>query len=171
MSTFTYLDSLKAEKYLSQRFFKKLSENMHFEVFKFIDNVELLKIRSVNRGGYQLISNKIQRRKLGNHFPEFNPELPSEDSEVFKARKIEFMFEQTGSNCLSLVEGDPKYIIMIDRQQLEEFFMLVKLATDLDNLYIKDLRNKENLPLDTSIPKLFDYFTSVPHLQSLTISK
>ena len=106
------LELLKEMKYLTQKIFQRISENLHYELFKYSDCFSLLEIRSLNLGGFQLISNNILRQRIGNYFKniKFNSEITSEYT-----RKIKLIFEQTGKNHLiidSKINGDPKICLL-----------------------------------------------------------
>ena len=58
------LNQLKVEKFLTMKTFKELSENMHYETFKYLNCKDLLGIRSTNLGGYQLTSNILLRSRI-----------------------------------------------------------------------------------------------------------
>ena len=63
------LSKLIADKFLSSRIFKRISENMHYEIFKYLNALNLVNIRGTNLGGYQLTSNNILRSRIKNYFP------------------------------------------------------------------------------------------------------
>ena len=56
------------KKYLTERVFGRISENMHYEVFKYLEAVDLLQIRSLNLGGFLLTSNPYLRPRIKNYF-------------------------------------------------------------------------------------------------------
>ena len=64
------LDALKEIKFLSTRIFQTLSENIHYEMFKYLDYRDLLEVRRTKLGGFQLTSNKILRARIKNYLPE-----------------------------------------------------------------------------------------------------
>ena len=95
------LEDLKAQKFLNPRIFKRISENMHYETFKYLPSRDLLEIRSTNLGGYQLTSNKTLRPRIGNYLTKIRAMLRciytkygEDDSQ------IKLLFEQTGAEIL-----------------------------------------------------------------------
>ena len=96
----TKLEEFKLTKYLTKKIFSRLSENIHYELFKYLTAEELLVIREVNNGGFQLTSNKLLRSRIKNYFyilhPEFSENSP--DMEI----QIKLILEWTGKNVLCL---------------------------------------------------------------------
>ena len=90
------LKNLKREKFLSKRFFIKISENMHYEIFKYMTQKDLLNIRACKLGGYQLTSNELLRSRIKNYFRYFRPDLDlGEDSNVdLNIKRISLINEQ-----------------------------------------------------------------------------
>ena len=94
------LEPLKEQKHLTKRIFKRISENMHYEIFKYLNPYSLLGVRSTSLGGYQLISNTLLRSRIQNYLHLLNCKLlVVEDTEhVFDLekyrRKIKIYFEQ-----------------------------------------------------------------------------
>ena len=62
------LSVLEDERFQSKRVFRKMSENMHYEIFKYMNFRELLTVRGTNLSGYQLTSNKNMRSRIKNYF-------------------------------------------------------------------------------------------------------
>ena len=61
------LSQLKREKFLTKRIFQKISENMHYEIFKFENSRDLIRVRAISLGGFQLTTNKLLRSRIGNY--------------------------------------------------------------------------------------------------------
>ena len=100
------LEELKKSQYLTKRIFHKISENMHYEIFKYIDNKELLVIRSLKLGGYQLTSNKLLRSRIKNYFPQTNIRITIDTTIIDKAiQRLKHLFEQTNNNFIHFHES------------------------------------------------------------------
>ena len=87
------LRKLKNEKFLTRKLFVRMSENMHYEIFKYMNGGELLEIRGTNLGGYQLTSTKLLRSRIKNYYIR-NPKLMINTLINAGARRIEAMYEQ-----------------------------------------------------------------------------
>ena len=96
------LGELKEERFLSHRVFKRISENMHYEIFKFVSPIDLLGIRITNLGGYQLTSNPIMRSRITNYFTMLKCyELDINNIDLgLGARRIRSLFECSGRQIL-----------------------------------------------------------------------
>ena len=95
------LKILKEDKFLTNRILQRLSENMHYEIFKYLNVTDILQIRATNLGGYQLMSNRILRSRIKNYFKE----LPLDIKQPFQNdiySSILLIFEQTGDYLLTL---------------------------------------------------------------------
>ena len=66
------LEVLEGVKYLDNRIFKRISENMSYEIFKYINSGDLLEIRSLTLGGYQITSSTLLRGRIKNYL-KFKP--------------------------------------------------------------------------------------------------
>ena len=86
------LKELKEQQFLTKRIFERISENMHYEIFKNLDCKDLLTIRLINQGGYQLTSNTILRSRIKNYFPKLKLFSFSKSTMNF----INLLFEQSG---------------------------------------------------------------------------
>ena len=102
------IKSLKSSKYLNIRIFKRLSENMHYEVLKYISAKELIQIRGCTLGGFQLTSNSLLRSRITNYFPYLSPELIldcKKSKEKICAeeniRGLELIFQHTGKGAIN----------------------------------------------------------------------
>ena len=60
--------NLQRETFLTNRIFQRISENMHYIIFKYMAAKELLEIKLTNIGGYQLTSNQLLRSRIRNYF-------------------------------------------------------------------------------------------------------
>ena len=69
---------------------------MHYEIFKNLNFKELLNIRSLKLGGYQLTSNKILRERIKNYAINIKLDFDKSVDEKKIVRRIKLMFEQTG---------------------------------------------------------------------------
>ena len=58
---------LKKDIHLSKRVFQRISENMHYEIFKNLDCIDLLSLRGTSLGGYMLTSNNLLRTRIQNY--------------------------------------------------------------------------------------------------------
>ena len=94
------LAELKNEKYLIFKVFEALSENMHYELFKYLNSQELLQIRVLKLGGYLLTSNPLLRSRIKNYFQDLSPRLSQNYTE--NVHKLHCLFGQIGLNKLSL---------------------------------------------------------------------
>ena len=94
------LEELKQHKFLTNRIFQNISENMHYEIFKNLNDSELLQIRELNRAGYQLTSNRLLRSRIGFSYliPKINfvEDMDVEDN----VAKIKLLFEQSENEIL-----------------------------------------------------------------------
>ena len=57
---------------MSNRIFERVSENMHYEIFKFLNSKDLLEIRATKLGGYQLTSNLVLRSRIKNYLSKIS---------------------------------------------------------------------------------------------------
>ena len=129
------LEELRKEKFLTIRVFHKISENMHYEIFKNLGPKELLELRTTSLGGYQLISNKIMRSRIGNYLRCLRYAV--DDNIENNTSKINLVFEQSGKNTLDFGE------IKIGIKGIYNFLEAVKFRSetliqeiDLSNIYI-----------------------------------
>ena len=88
--------NLRKERFLTKRIFQRISENMHYEIFKYMDESELLEIKLMNIGGYQLTSNQLLRSRIGNYFNKIYFNLKESSDVKSNTRKIQLIIEQTG---------------------------------------------------------------------------
>ena len=94
------LENLKEEKYLTMRVFVGVSENMHYEIFKYLSWIDLLQIKATKLGGYQLISNKILRSRIKSYIKGIinYPTLEEDESELF----YRSLYDQSENNKLTI---------------------------------------------------------------------
>ena len=64
---YSRLDEIRESKYLDNRIFIRISENMSYEIFKYMSSTDLLEIRASKLGGYQLTSNMTLRARIKNY--------------------------------------------------------------------------------------------------------
>ena len=88
--------NLRRERFLTNRIFQRISENMHYEIFKYLAANELLEIKLTNIGGYQLTSNQLLRSRIGNYFNKIYFNLKESSNVKSNTRKIQIIIEQTG---------------------------------------------------------------------------
>ena len=116
------LNTLKQQKYQTHRIFQRISENMHYEIFKYVDSITLLQIRTLGLGGYQLTSNPILRPRIKINKPwkiyiQNSGDLTFANYGV-DVRRLKFMMLQTGNSSLSfrdlrLLDDDIYYICKV----------------------------------------------------------
>ena len=137
----TRLTTLKNQRFLTAKFFAKLSENMHCEIFKNLNSKELLQIRATKLGGFQLTSNPNIRYKIGNNFKYIFPEFSFENTGR-DVRLLQHLFEQTGEYKLPLglmilrdegitqISGVLKYITMVRHIDLSKYYIDIYLRLE-----------------------------------------
>ena len=129
------LKELKLEKYLSHRIFQRISENMHYEILKNLGNIDLLRIRETNLGGYQLTSNPLLRSRVENYFLYSNIIIEPEEDQKFSEQtvhNIETLFEQTGKEELVFTEGQ------MNDQKLVDFSKILRYIHELKGITISN---------------------------------
>ena len=128
------LKQLKTVNYLSGYMIKELPENMHYEICKYLNWNELLVIRAINLTGYQIVTNKVLRKRIGGNISgKVNSQklwdlLNSTDMLINVRRKIwKSIFELRGCSHLDLKDGKlgEKHII---RQLADNFRYLPQLT-------------------------------------------
>ena len=124
----TKSEELKSEKYLTKRIFSGISENMHYEIFKYLDSHNLLEIRALKLGGYQLISNKTLRSRIKNYF-KYIPFKLSEDLPIsLKIKGINLIFEQMGREKL-IYEG-----VGLEMDEINKLSEILEFTPELKKL-------------------------------------
>ena len=111
------LNELKEKRYLTHRIFRALSENLHYEIFKYLDSSDLLTTRGIGLGGYQLTSNTLLRPRISNYLHS-NYKLLLTHEEEINYQHARLLFEQTGKNKLNfegyrLSESNLKYLVQL----------------------------------------------------------
>ena len=126
------LKQLKREEFLTKRIFTRLSENMHYEVLKYLDCYDLLEMKGVKLGGYQLISNKKLRSRIKNYFFTLYPKLASKEVLDAKCyyRKIQLIFEQTGNDILNFHQ------MRIGEEGIKKLLPILKLIPNLKGIQL-----------------------------------
>ena len=139
------LEQIKEEKFLTNRIFPRISENMHYEIFKYLNSEELLQIRRTKLGGYQLTSNRILRSRIQNFMPYLYTKLelegPNSDVEI-NLRKCRLLFGQIQNEELrfcypvfvygtSIMTG-----VMIKNEGVKELVKIFKFMPQLTGLYL-----------------------------------
>ena len=118
------LDHLKQSKYQTHRIFTKISENMSYEIFKYVNSGDLLEIRALKLGGYELISNTYLRARIKNYMKD-KPIISLPNLQV-GSRRINLLFEQKGERTLSFNSLKDK--------KVEELTQILKLIPKLETL-------------------------------------
>ena len=127
------LTALKKERFLTKRLFRKMSENMHYEIFKNMNSEELIVIREINLGGYQLISNPILRSRIKNYFVrDYRLYFFQQINVDYYCQKIELMYEQTGNEELYLAN------MGIDDIQCPQLVMILKYIPQIKSLQLSN---------------------------------
>ena len=123
-------DELKEAKYLNHRIFGRITENLSYEIFKYMNSKELLEIRATNLGGYQLTSNTTLRSRIKNYLKvaPFN----SMTNSLIESAKFDLVFEQTGRKILffSCME-DTQVIAFTECAKVLNNLLTLKLSTYL----------------------------------------
>ena len=111
-------DELKKERFLTKRVLSKMSENMHYEIFKYLNFKELLEIRYTSLGGYQLTSSEILRSRIKNYYIRDRSVKIGKliDTENY-LKKVKIMCEQMGKELdlrdMSITENDNIHLLEI----------------------------------------------------------
>ena len=116
------LEELSESKYLSRRIFQRVSENMHYEIFKFLTPIQLLDVALLNSGGFQLISNRILRARIKIYFTILKPIIPEHSTEEKNIYRIKQIFSHNG-----------KFSLIIDKDKVKNE-QLHKLFCNFDRL-------------------------------------
>ena len=123
---YSRLKKYKHSKHLSTRIFPKLSENMHYEILKYMNSIDLLSIRGSKLGGYQLTSNEYLRPRIGNYIHNITSNILTNYMTISqKDRRIKLIFEQTGKSKLKF------NAIQIGNKIAREFVELLRLNSTL----------------------------------------
>ena len=124
------MNILPDTRFLTNRIFRRVCENLHYEIFKYLNYVELLEIRCLKLGGYELTSNITLRSRIKNYPHSFDYTFSNIDleEEARNPRKIKLIFAQIGKNKLSLAN------IQKDHQKLKHITKILKLLPELTEL-------------------------------------
>ena len=93
----------KEERFLINRIFGRISENMHYEIFKYLDSRDLLEVRITKLGGFQLTSNKLLRSRITNYL-DIKPILHLNAERAENIHNLRVFFEQIGQNKIVFEE-------------------------------------------------------------------
>ena len=121
------LRKLKEEKFVTKRIFGKISENMHYEIFKYLNARNLLEIRNLSLGGYQLVANRILRSRINNYFHHIKFTLFTVHSQL-NVRHCNILFEQTGKNKISF-EGQK-----FEHGNFEKFIEILNTISEITEI-------------------------------------
>ena len=124
------MNILPNTRFLTNRIFGRICENLHYEIFKYMNYAELLEIRCLKLGGYELTSNKTLRSRIKNYPHSFEYTFSNFDleKEAINARKIKLIFTQIGKNKLSLVN------IQNNHQKIKYIAKIMKLIPEITEL-------------------------------------
>ena len=164
------LEQLKEQNYLTNRIFGKVSENMHYEIFKYLHPEELLEIRSMNMGGYQLTSNSILRPRIKNYFVRewtAQRELSKQNIELIfqQARTSSILLDKRKLGNIELFRFSNILEVLSGRMQRIVFSILIYSYIYIYILY--KLAQNEIGP--TLILKLTNALKFTPELLTLSI--
>ena len=95
------LEKLKTTDFLTQRVVGRMSEAMHYEIFKYLGPRDLMDVRGTKLGGYELVSNKHLRSNIKNYFPFLYIRIYKEIELDEADRKIKLIIEQTEKEVLN----------------------------------------------------------------------
>ena len=137
------LKQLKDQQFLTKRIFGRISENLHYEIFKFLNAEELLEIRGINLGGFQLTSNPLLRSRIKNYLIGLKYNILSTN----KINDIQNLFVQQGDNRLSF-EG-----IILYNKQISKLNKMMKNTLQINelNLKLSMIGQKEILKLSSKL--------------------
>ena len=124
------LNDLMEMKYLSLRIFRNLCENLHYEILRYLNCKELLEMRGVNLGGFQIASNKRLRSRITNYLSRVK--TPMQEYTRNNIHLIEVLFEQTGENRL-VVER-----MKIGIPRMRNLINIFKLAKEINEIDLSD---------------------------------
>ena len=164
------LELLKNEKFLYKRLFMRLSENMHYEVLKYLNSEELIGLRGCNLGGFQLSSNQILRKRIGNYLGNIKPFIFHLESQQV-AQFIIALFEQVNSwKLISFEEMNIESIQLIYLSRAFKFLPGIAILK-LRNIYIYIYIIERNLIGDEGIYELSENLKSIPNLEELYLRR
>ena len=123
------LRKIKEQNFMIFTLFQRIPEYLQFEIFKYLDKYELLEIRAVNLGGYELASKPSLRSKIMNYFPKIRWIFSTEYADNICAQQINLIFEQIGKKELDL-EG--RSIENKDLFKISTMFILIPQTVELN---------------------------------------
>ena len=100
------LKQLSVTKFLSEKLFKRLSENMHYETLKYLNCKDLLEVRGVKLGGYQLTSNKLLRSRIKNYFTL--DYIPIENNHKHNIKIMQLICQQAQAEAINVILKYPQ---------------------------------------------------------------
>ena len=158
------LQSLKAQKYLTHKFFPRIGENLHYEILKYLRAEDLLSIRGTGLGGFQITSNTILRSRITNYFgEEFHIKLLCEGEKREYALYMKAALEQTGKVVLEIYK--------IEDDQVSELVNILKLIPDIEGIFLNsNMKGNVTAVGATHLAEGFKYFTSLKVLRLGTIN-
>ena len=137
--TLQRLKELKERKYLNNRFFNRVTENMHYEIFKYVNYEDLVQIRVSRLGGYQLTSNRILRSRIKNYFGYLQADLKLGNLQDEKdleenMKRVELIFLHTGNKNLLDFRR-----VKIKAHEMNELVKLFKLVPQIKGLSFRNI--------------------------------
>ena len=157
---------------------------MHYEIFKNLNCRELLRIRALKLGGYQLTSNKILRSRIKNYFPKIDAcfsldpmtakwKMHSKEGNagIFgkaglvarTVHKINLIFEQTGKYSLSFKRN------ALDSKGIAHISKLLKMIPQTRQITINSNKTRQIEKVE-GIKSFGQNLKYVRKLQSLKLS-
>ena len=166
------LDQLKEEKFLTNRMFKRISENMHYEIFKYVNSRDLLEIRGSTLGGFQLSSNKLLRSRIKNYIDKVHAKQM--DNEIYDlnrdGNRVKVIFEQSGGTILdffAIQKNDFEYWMSVLPQNPQIRVIRVGKIKNILYLYIYV---GERMGQEIQIYQLLRNLYVLPKLHTLNLS-
>ena len=104
-----------------------MSENMHYEILRCLNWKDLIDVRLINLGGFQMVTNQVLRNKLKNYMNKCPLLINTQDNEYSNIQKIRLLFQQMGKNLLRLVG---------DNAEKQQFRNIIRLCNN-QNTYKK----------------------------------
>ena len=169
------LKELKESKFLTNRVFIKICENMHYEVFKNLNSRDLLELRAVNIGGYQITSNSILRNRIKNYISNISPKYTFLKANIkLNIQRINFVFEQMGNEVLSFADNKlgkgeigPFALVLKHIPQLKEIILCN--CVDIYIYIYKYIYIAENNIGDKEMLSLTKSLKNIPDLRSIRL--
>ena len=125
------LSLLKQAQSLITLVFPNISENLHYEIFRYSSNDDLLEIRALNIGGFMISSNGFIRKFIGNYYGKVKPILALENENItLNIRKMEHILEQTGNTNLYLENMSLGYT------ECKKCTQIIKMIPQIEGLFL-----------------------------------